>query len=284
MLGAPQHTEGGRDSGRQAHSAERRQISLGLAWTSRGRGGDRRSRRGSGGRAPGHPRAGLRPPAAARQSPLRQPGLRPVLRLLPYGAPPRRRQSAGKHGLEAHSDSRTGPGEGSGRPRHPHRILRPAPTVVHGPARRFLHRVDAAAGAEVERGPGRGAAARLAVGDRGPARGAALAVHLRRRRTRAGGRRPGGVALERVEVSGPQELYDRFLGRPVDLAAQHPVRAVLARVAPDEHLLLVEVHHIAVDGWSWGVLLEELAAGYRGTPSPHPPSPTATSPGPRRSA
>ncbi|WP_435596057.1 amino acid adenylation domain-containing protein [Streptomyces albogriseolus] len=75
---------------------------------------------------------------------------------------------------------------------------------------------------------------------------------------------PAGVALERVEVSGPQELYDRFLGRPVDLAAQHPVRAVLARVAPDEHLLLVEVHHIAVDGWSWGVLLEELAAGYRG--------------------
>ncbi|MFB7511490.1 condensation domain-containing protein, partial [Streptomyces broussonetiae] len=35
-------------------------------------------------------------------------------------------------------------------------------------------------------------------------------------------------------------------------------------MTPEEHLLLVEVHHIAVDGWSWGVLLDELAAGYRG--------------------
>ncbi|MEU5891634.1 amino acid adenylation domain-containing protein [Streptomyces sp. NPDC047461] len=75
---------------------------------------------------------------------------------------------------------------------------------------------------------------------------------------------PAGIVLERAEVSGPDELYRRYLGRPVDLAAQHPVRAVLARVAADEHLLLIEVHHIAVDGWSWGVLLEELAAGYRG--------------------
>ncbi|MFD3826735.1 amino acid adenylation domain-containing protein [Streptomyces sp. NPDC058625] len=77
---------------------------------------------------------------------------------------------------------------------------------------------------------------------------------------------PAGIELERVDVDGPEELFVRRLGRPVDLSAQHPVRAVLARVAPDEHLLLVEVHHIAVDGWSWGVLLDELAAGYRGEP------------------
>ncbi|MFE7812765.1 amino acid adenylation domain-containing protein [Streptomyces sp. NPDC057433] len=77
---------------------------------------------------------------------------------------------------------------------------------------------------------------------------------------------PAGIALERFDVDGPEELFARRLGRPVDLSAQHPVRAVLARVAPDEHLLLVEVHHIAVDGWSWGVLLDELAAGYRGEP------------------
>ncbi|MER6746443.1 amino acid adenylation domain-containing protein [Streptomyces fungicidicus] len=75
---------------------------------------------------------------------------------------------------------------------------------------------------------------------------------------------PPDVALERVGADGPEDLFARRLGRPVDLSAQHPLRAVLARVAPDEHLLLVEVHHIAVDGWSWGVLLDELAAGYRG--------------------
>ncbi|MFD0318146.1 amino acid adenylation domain-containing protein [Streptomyces flavalbus] len=77
---------------------------------------------------------------------------------------------------------------------------------------------------------------------------------------------PDGIALERVEVTGPEDLYARCLGRRVDLAERHPIRAVLARVSPEEHLLLVEVHHIAVDGWSWGLLLEELAAGYRGDP------------------
>ncbi|MFF9184656.1 amino acid adenylation domain-containing protein [Streptomyces misionensis] len=75
---------------------------------------------------------------------------------------------------------------------------------------------------------------------------------------------PGGPALRRITAAGPADLYAHCLGRPVDLGAEHPVRATLARVADDEHLLLIEVHHIAVDGWSWGVLLDELAAGYRG--------------------
>ncbi|MFG3206725.1 amino acid adenylation domain-containing protein [Streptomyces sp. NPDC048192] len=77
---------------------------------------------------------------------------------------------------------------------------------------------------------------------------------------------PAGVVLEHTDATGPADLFERLLGRPVDLSAQHPIRATLARVAPEEHLLLVEVHHIAVDGWSWGVLLDELAAGYRGEP------------------
>ncbi|MFH8336865.1 amino acid adenylation domain-containing protein [Streptomyces sp. AM6-12] len=75
---------------------------------------------------------------------------------------------------------------------------------------------------------------------------------------------PAPFTLRRITADGPADLYARCLGRPVDLAAEHPVRATLARVGDDEHLLLVEVHHIAVDGWSWGVLLAELAAGYRG--------------------
>ncbi|MGK5451393.1 condensation domain-containing protein, partial [Streptomyces radiopugnans] len=75
---------------------------------------------------------------------------------------------------------------------------------------------------------------------------------------------PGGAVLERTEAGSAEELFARELGRPLDLATQHPMRAVLARLAPDDHLLLLVVHHIAVDGWSWDVLLRELAAGYRG--------------------
>jgi amino acid adenylation domain-containing protein len=64
-------------------------------------------------------------------------------------------------------------------------------------------------------------------------------------------------------------------GQPFDLAAEWPIRAELARVADDEHTLLLTLHHIAADGWSEPVLLAELDTLYRaftaGRPSPLPP-------------
>ncbi|HEX6911021.1 MAG TPA: amino acid adenylation domain-containing protein, partial [Longimicrobium sp.] len=51
--------------------------------------------------------------------------------------------------------------------------------------------------------------------------------------------------------------------RPFDLAAGPLVRFALAAVDDDEHLLLWDAHHAAVDGWSFGVLWKELAALYR---------------------
>ncbi|HEY0734500.1 MAG TPA: condensation domain-containing protein, partial [Herpetosiphonaceae bacterium] len=51
--------------------------------------------------------------------------------------------------------------------------------------------------------------------------------------------------------------------QPFDLQQGPLVRARLLRVAADEHLLLLTLHHIISDGWSLGVLLRELAALYR---------------------
>ncbi|MBU6399318.1 MAG: AMP-binding protein, partial [Verrucomicrobia bacterium] len=50
--------------------------------------------------------------------------------------------------------------------------------------------------------------------------------------------------------------------RPFDLSRDLMLRATVARIGPDEHVLLVILHHIASDAWSVGILLEELAAGY----------------------
>ncbi|HEX2078792.1 MAG TPA: amino acid adenylation domain-containing protein, partial [Longimicrobium sp.] len=59
-----------------------------------------------------------------------------------------------------------------------------------------------------------------------------------------------------------------------DLARGPLFRASLVRVGDDEHLLLLNLHHAIGDGWSVGVLLEELSALYgafsRGEPSPLP--------------
>ncbi|WP_328718071.1 amino acid adenylation domain-containing protein [Streptomyces sp. NBC_00247] len=50
--------------------------------------------------------------------------------------------------------------------------------------------------------------------------------------------------------------------RPMDLAAGPVLRAVLVRLADEEAVLAVTVHHIAFDGWSIGVLVRELSALY----------------------
>ena len=55
-----------------------------------------------------------------------------------------------------------------------------------------------------------------------------------------------------------------------DLAAGLPIRARLFRLADDDHVLCVSAHHIAFDGWSIGVFLTELAAGYNTSADPLP--------------
>ena len=68
-------------------------------------------------------------------------------------------------------------------------------------------------------------------------------------------------------------------GRPFDLARPPLLRALLLRLAGDEHVLLLTLHHIISDGLSLEVLFQELAALYaaarEGRPSPLPPAPQA---------
>ena len=49
---------------------------------------------------------------------------------------------------------------------------------------------------------------------------------------------------------------------PFDLTTGPLVRAKLLRLAEDEHVLLLTLHHIVADGWSMGVLIREMKALY----------------------
>jgi amino acid adenylation domain-containing protein len=80
------------------------------------------------------------------------------------------------------------------------------------------------------------------------------------------------VELPLTEVTGDDHeqrlaaaraLVDERVRMPFDLSRMPLWRAALIRVAPDDHLFLFVVHHIAFDGWSLGVLTGELAEVYR---------------------
>ena len=58
---------------------------------------------------------------------------------------------------------------------------------------------------------------------------------------------------------------------PFDLSTGPPARVVVWRLADDEHVVLVTVHHIVADGWSMGVLVREIEALYRGEELPELP-------------
>ncbi len=68
---------------------------------------------------------------------------------------------------------------------------------------------------------------------------------------------------------------ERELAVPFDLRRGPLTRAVLQEVGPDDHVLLLVQHHIVTDGWSVGVLVDELADLYAGV---EPDAPSAQYP------
>ena len=63
----------------------------------------------------------------------------------------------------------------------------------------------------------------------------------------------------RGEVGG---LVEAAVGWKFDLASEIPVRVWLFEVTPDEHVLVLVLHHIASDGWSRSTLMRDLGVAY----------------------
>ncbi|WP_188306297.1 non-ribosomal peptide synthetase, partial [Streptomyces sp. CBMA123] len=73
---------------------------------------------------------------------------------------------------------------------------------------------------------------------------------------------PVELPCEDLDPAEVDALLERIAATPFDLATGPLLRARLARLAEDEHLLALAVHHIATDGWSLGVLGRDLAELY----------------------
>ena len=82
------------------------------------------------------------------------------------------------------------------------------------------------------------------------------------------------VDLRAIAPAGRRELERQVRGEaaaPFDLERGPLVRIRLLCLAEDEHVLLLTLHHILADGWSWGVLIRELAMLYRVLARGRPP-------------
>ncbi|MFF5456121.1 non-ribosomal peptide synthase/polyketide synthase [Streptomyces sp. NPDC012950] len=67
-------------------------------------------------------------------------------------------------------------------------------------------------------------------------------------------------------------LVDAAINRPFDLATELPVRATVIEVAPEEHVVVILLHHITTDEWSDRPFLRDLAEAYaarRSGAAPH---------------
>jgi hypothetical protein len=87
----------------------------------------------------------------------------------------------------------------------------------------------------------------------------------------AAGKRGKALLLKKAELIAEEEAW-----LPFDVGRAPLIRLRLLRLASDDHVLILIVHHIVVDGWSIGILMEEVSDVYaaltsgRRAPLPEP--------------
>ncbi|WP_338076707.1 amino acid adenylation domain-containing protein [Chitinophaga solisilvae] len=68
----------------------------------------------------------------------------------------------------------------------------------------------------------------------------------------------------RITVAGSDTAQQiaELTDAPFDLSRDYMLRAGLIRLTASEHLLVITLHHIASDGWSSSIIINELSIGY----------------------
>ncbi|WP_349368670.1 amino acid adenylation domain-containing protein [Salinarimonas sp.] len=70
------------------------------------------------------------------------------------------------------------------------------------------------------------------------------------------------LVIDAVAESGLLERVGAEIAKPFDIQEAVPARWFLFELAPERHALLVVMHHILIDFWSYKILLEHLSAEY----------------------
>ncbi|MFG1665914.1 amino acid adenylation domain-containing protein, partial [Streptomyces sp. Y7] len=73
---------------------------------------------------------------------------------------------------------------------------------------------------------------------------------------------PARLEITDTDAAHLDEEIARVARAPFDLTRDLPLRTALLRMAPDEHVLMLVLHHIAGDGWSLAPLARDLGTAY----------------------
>ena len=71
------------------------------------------------------------------------------------------------------------------------------------------------------------------------------------------------VEVRNTSAAAVEGLVADAAGRSFDLTSDLPVRATVLVLGPDEHVVVLTLHHVAVDEWSDGPFLADLDRAYR---------------------
>lgn len=71
------------------------------------------------------------------------------------------------------------------------------------------------------------------------------------------------LELPEATVAEALRFATEFAQKPFDLSQSPLLRVQLLYLKPEEHILLLTMHHIIADGWSIGILIQELAEIYQ---------------------
>ena len=71
-----------------------------------------------------------------------------------------------------------------------------------------------------------------------------------------------GLAVEPCEPHQIEGRVSALAGVPFDLRRGPLLRVVLLRLSPLDHVLVLAIHHIVSDGWSMGIVAQELSLAY----------------------
>jgi amino acid adenylation domain-containing protein len=83
------------------------------------------------------------------------------------------------------------------------------------------------------------------------------------------------IRLQHIDLSGSpaqkrsldlEEIAGKDMTAPFDLLNGPVFRALLIKLAPEEHLLRLTGHHVLVDGWSLGILMADISKLYSSAP------------------